>query len=455
MKFKGRLTYRNFLDYFGNKLEKKEKHAFEKQIMQDSFESEAFDGLSKLDAADFEKDMADLDNLLQARTKEKKRRIPVWFPYAASVIILLGLSSVLYYLNQYSVQDEMIGAQMEELAPKVETPITEPKRIEEDSESVDLMEMISEDLEMEISDTDEVMEEELMIVNEEEEEEDEIIPELKIERVVPIAPIEHLAIAKDISKKEAEVSAERMQRAMEGQVAGVEVQKARRQKSAKKAIANNLMSDTQMISGKVVDEDNVPIPGVSILIKGTIKGVATDLDGQFKLDASDINQDYKLVASFIGFESKEISAPTDSNLLVVLEQDHASLDEVVVVGYGVQKKKSVTGSVTEISDEDENTSWEKAKPNQFASISKFEDYLVKELKDADFKHLNGIYKVKFTFVVEPYGALSEIKFKGSPDSILMKEIERLLLNSGKWYPAESGGEAVTSKVRISLKLNFD
>ena len=455
MKFKGRLTYRNFLDYFSNKLEKKEKHAFEKKIMQDSFESEAFDGLSKLDASDLEKDMTDLTSRIQARTKEKKRRILVWFPYAASIIILLVLSSVLYYLNQYSSQDQIIGAQMEEMVKEVESPITEPKITKQDSESIDLLEMIEDDLEMEISDADEAEEVELMIVSEEEEVEEEIIPVGKTKEIELIAPVAQLAVARNISKKETEVSAESMQRALEGKVAGLEVKKSRRQKSAKKPIANNLMSDKQIIYGKVVDEDNVPLPGVSIFVKGTIKGVATDWNGQFKLDASDINQDYKLVASFIGFESKEISVSVDSNLLVVLEQDNVSLNEMTVVAFGKQKKESVTGSVTASNNEYENNSWENAKPNKFASIAKFKEYLIEELQKANLKDLHGAHKVKFSFVVEPYGSLSNIKFKGKPDDLLEKEIERLLLNSGKWYPAESGGEAVASKVRISLKLKFD
>ena len=445
MKFKGRLTYRNFIDYFSNKLEKKEKHAFEKKIMQDSFESEAFDGLSKLDAAEFEKDMTDLNSLIHARTKEKKRRIPLWFPYAASVIILLGLSSVLYYLNQYSAQDEMISAQMEDLVPKVEKSVTEPKIIKHDSKAADLMEMIEDDLEMEISDADEIIEEELMVISEDEELDDQTIPEEKIERVIPIAPIEQLTIANKKYKKTFKTAEESIQKTLEGQVAGVEVQKARRQKSAKKSYTSRLIQDDKIISGKVIDEDAMPIPGVSIVVKGTANGVVTDVDGQFKLKASDTIEDYRLVASFIGFESKEINALTDSSLLVILETNQQSMDEVVVVGYGISTSKTERG----------NTSWEKAKPNQFASVDKFEDYLVKELMDADFRHLNGIHKVKFTFVVEPYGALNDIKFKGKPDAILVKEIERLLFDSGDWYPAESGGDAVASKVRISLKLKFD
>ncbi|MGQ1910225.1 carboxypeptidase-like regulatory domain-containing protein [Marinifilum sp. RC60d5] len=445
MKFKDRLTYRNFLDYFGNKLGNKEKHAFEKKIMQDSFESEAYDGLSKLDVADFENDMAELDKLLQKRTKEKKPRMLVWLPYAASLIIVLGLGSMLYYLNQYSMQDELIGAQMEELAPKVEKTIPEPEITKQDSESIDIMDRLVEDLEIEISDADENKEEELMVVSENEEVEDEISPLVKSKQLELIAPVEQVVVASKVSDKNDDLSAENAKRALEGQVAGVLVQEAGKFKSAEKAIPKSVVQDRNVIYGKVVDENEIPIPGVSIVVKGTAKGGVTDLDGQFKLSALDTNRDYKLVASFIGFESKEVNAQADSSLLVILETSQQSMDELVVVGNGIGESKN----------EHRTTSWEKAKPNQFASISRFEDYLVKELEATKFEHLKGVYKIKFTFVVEAYGVLNNIKFKGNPDTILKKEIERLLLESGNWYPAESGGKAVSSKVRISLKLNLD
>lgn len=444
MKFKSGLTYRNFVDYFSNKLKKKEKHAFEKKMMQDDFDSEAFDGLSKISSLEFEQDFAELKNQIHARTHERKRRIPIWFPYAASIAILIGLGAVLMYLNQYSVQDELIGAQLEEIAKRVESPILEPQISTQDSESIDLMEMIDEDLEMEISDADEIIEEELMIVSVEQEVEDEIIPMVKRKEIELIAPLDQITVADGNSKMEAEISAESMQRALEGQVAGVEVKKARRQKSAKKSIANNPSQIARIISGKVVDEDEMPLPGVSIVVKGTAIGAVTNMDGQFMIHTTETNQNYELTASFIGYEQKEVNAQADSILLVILEPDNSSLNELVVVGYGSSTSKAERG----------NTSWEKAKPNQFASISKFEEHLIQELNNANLEHLIGTFKVKFSFYVETSGKLSNIKFKGNPDAVLLDEIERLLLKSGEWHPAESGGKAVSSKIKIVLKINF-
>ncbi len=412
-------------------------------MMQDAFDSEAFDGLSKISSQELEHDFADLKNQLRVRTKERKKGMPIWFPYAASIAILIGLGSILMYLNQYSSQDEMIGAQLEETAKRVESPIVTPQISTQDSESIDFLEMIDEDLEMEISDADEIIEEELMIVSEEEEVEEEIIPMLKRKESELILPVEHLAVADEESKMETEISAESMQRALEGQVAGVEVQKSRRQKSAKKSIANNTLKSARIISGKVVDEDEMPLPGVSIVVKGTTNGVVTDLDGQFKLDASDTSQDYKLVASFIGFESKEVKGQADSSLLVILETNQVSMDELVVVGYGTSKT------------ERESTSWEKAKPNQFASIAKFKEHLIQNLDYSKLEHLYGDYKVKLSFVVNTSGAIEDLIFKGNPDSVLTSEIRNLILNGETWQAAKSKGIPASSKVRMVLKLHFE
>ncbi|WP_228530220.1 SusC/RagA family TonB-linked outer membrane protein [Tamlana sp. I1] len=96
------------------------------------------------------------------------------------------------------------------------------------------------------------------------------------------------------------------------------------------------------VSGKVLDENGVPLPGVAIIIKGTNTGAATDFDGVFTIDASSGNT---LVFSFLGYKAQEITLTNQTFLNVSLEPDAQSLEEVVVVGYGTQKKKEVTGAV--------------------------------------------------------------------------------------------------------------
>ncbi len=98
-----------------------------------------------------------------------------------------------------------------------------------------------------------------------------------------------------------------------------------------------------LVSGTVIDAQGVPLPGASIIQKGTTNGTQTDFDGKFSLSLK--NENALLVVSYIGFATKEISVNGQSNLSITLLESAAGLDEVVVVGYGSAKKTDLTGSV--------------------------------------------------------------------------------------------------------------
>ena len=119
-----------------------------------------------------------------------------------------------------------------------------------------------------------------------------------------------------------------------------------------KAYAADAVQDVQQatkkITGTVVDAQG-PVIGASVTEKGTSNGVVTDFDGNFSLN---VNPGATIVISYIGFETQEIKVGDQSTYNVTLKEDNALLDEVVVVGYGVQKKKLVTGATVEVKGED-------------------------------------------------------------------------------------------------------
>ncbi|SDJ90442.1 iron complex outermembrane recepter protein [Catalinimonas alkaloidigena] len=108
----------------------------------------------------------------------------------------------------------------------------------------------------------------------------------------------------------------------------------------------------QVITGKVVDETGEGIPGVNILEKGTSNGTITDIEGQFSLNVGD---GATLVISAVGYLSKEVPVGNQTSLSIQLEDDVKALDEVVVVGYGTERRKDLTGSVASIGAESFNT----------------------------------------------------------------------------------------------------
>ncbi len=100
------------------------------------------------------------------------------------------------------------------------------------------------------------------------------------------------------------------------------------------------------IKGVIMDSNNVPLPGASVLEKGTSNGMQTDFDGNFALSIE--NRSSVLVISYLGFVTQEIVVGSQTNFKVVLEEDSAQLDEVVIVGYGSQKKESVVGAISTV-----------------------------------------------------------------------------------------------------------
>lgn len=104
------------------------------------------------------------------------------------------------------------------------------------------------------------------------------------------------------------------------------------------------------VNGTITSEDQQPLIGATVLVKGTTTGAVTDLEGKFTLQVPD--QNAVLVIGYTGFAEQQITVGAQTQLTIVLKVDIQRLNELVVVGYGSQKKRDVTGSVTNISEKD-------------------------------------------------------------------------------------------------------
>lgn len=105
----------------------------------------------------------------------------------------------------------------------------------------------------------------------------------------------------------------------------------------------------QTVRGTVTDENGSPLPGVAVVVKGTTRGTSTDANGNFTLA---VPANATLVVNYIGFTSQEVQVGNRANLSITLQPDTKALQEVVVVGYGTQKKSDVTGAVTAVTSEE-------------------------------------------------------------------------------------------------------
>lgn len=103
------------------------------------------------------------------------------------------------------------------------------------------------------------------------------------------------------------------------------------------------------VTGHVADATGEPIIGANVTVKGTTVGTITDIDGNFTLEVG--STDGTLVVSFIGYKSAEAAIKGKSPINVILQEDTETLDEVVVVGYGTQNRKSLTGAISDVKSE--------------------------------------------------------------------------------------------------------
>jgi Ca-activated chloride channel homolog len=192
---------------------------------------------------------------------------------------------------------------------------------------------------------------------------------------------------------------------------------------------------TQIITGKVKDEQGKPLIGVSVQIKGTKKSTQTDVSGFFKiiLDSTKSVVNGKLIVSFVGYETKEVKIGNKNRIDVTMKAASNEMNEVVVVGYGVQRRSDITGSVTSI----QGKSLGSPGSSPFA------------------KSRNGYYKQE-DFNTEEYDHISENSFhKVTDDPLSTFSIDvdaasysniRRFLNSNQLPPADA--------VRVEEMINY-
>ena len=183
--------------------------------------------------------------------------------------------------------------------------------------------------------------------------------------------------------------------------------------SRMEAMAAVPLSIKKEVSGRVTDKDGTPIIGASIAVKGTNLGTISDLDGKFTLDMGDGKE---LVVNYIGYESMTLPVDSGKNMLIAMNDDQQTLDEVVVVGYRTSKKNRLIGSVTTKSSKEQSKAM---KQQPVIGWKAYRKYLKEELErptDGPCAGVGG--KVILTFRVAENGEPVDIKVKKSlcPDA---------------------------------------
>ncbi len=545
---KRKLTYKRFKEYFSNNLQSKDKHDFEKQMMQDAFEEEAFDGLSKLNDDELEQDIQDLKLSIHQKTKDTKRIIPVWFRYAAGILIIVGIGASIFLFNnnidqlpklkeQIAEEIELVDSiqfekekelqvfaeetdtskefiadnkksenteptkvtaleidntsEVKELTPPLQKELAGKTRIikgrilsREDSISIPGVNIIVKgnpdigtatnidgEFTLALTEDEEEMKKliasyvgmEAMEVNIQEDTNILVYMQPDIMELEEIVVTGYATVEKHVvTSSVVVVKAEEFDQALSGKVAGVQITESKNPLTIKtrkttKAYYSDLRSELdeqRIVKGKIVGkEDKLAIPGVSIMLQGNpYIGTTTDIDGRFTLALpNDEEEIKKLIASFIGMETLELDIEGGTTILGYMEPDVLAMDEVVVVAYGTKKKESTTGSVVTINYDEDIKEHSGARPK--LGMKKYKEFILGNLDYTLFSDFPGTHKVKLKFNVDVYGSLSNFEFTQSPDIIFNKEIERAMQNAGNWNPATTNGNARSSTVKLTLKID--
>lgn len=158
-------------------------------------------------------------------------------------------------------------------------------------------------------------------------------------------------------------------------------------------LSTKTYAQEKSIKGKITDESGLPIPGATLLIKGTTKGSVTDMDGNYNIQAK---PDDIIVFSYLGYSSFEQKVGTTNTYNISLKPSNAELDEVVVIGYGTQKKKLTTGALSSIKTENFTE----------RPISRVDQGLVGQIAGVRVKQTSGLPGQAFSINIRGAGSIT-------------------------------------------------
>lgn len=432
--------------YLGNRMSESERNSFERRLEADPFLREALEGLSGISSDDL---TVDIDYLLSAvETRTGRRRLPVWYRISAAVVILMVVSS-LFFVRQLSdkhevasVSDkEMVETNRDELvtAPEMATGESGKVALSGKREQVSPENIIPTEREKQAEKIGEPVTETAT--------REDILPAAKnIVMDKGVADQRHIeetsvVIADDIITD----TLKRVEEVVAAIVPGVEVRRAKR--AAMNPVAE-LQAPDRLVKGTIISsEDSLPLPGTAINIKGTTEGVVTDYNGNFEIKAE---PGQVLVANFIGMQPREVKVAGNDIGDILLEPDLLSVDEVVVVGYGIQGRVAgvSTGSSQEVRFDRETTEFLPAEPE--GGMSSYRTYISDNQRfPGDYTESDrAVVRLKFTLV--PGEALRDFEIINSPGERFSAEAIRLVTEGPAWKPATLDGEPVSDTVRLRI-----
>lgn len=396
-----------------------EQHAFEKRALNDPFLAEALEGLDTISDSDLSSDLKAITDKINIRTsKTRITRNPWFWPLriAASVSIIL----VVYLLT-----DTLLNKEDRQIAQQID-PLTEPT----------------------LSTTDTVNSAKSLLAETESNAGEKSTTERRSDQksgalqVSPATKLEEAELADaafketDVSQKVAEVI-EESPAIVSQQPAAPKLESTQPQQA--RTTPQELSLKNQIIKGKVLmAEEDTPLPGVNIIVKGTTEGTVSDIHGNYQLTTTVENP--TLVYSFIGFQTQEVQGRDQTELNIHLLSDVAQLSEVVVTGYSPRTADPNYEPVIKLAE-------------PAGGLRAYDKYLKNSLRYPQEALENKIKgRVTVLFTVRTDGSLEEFNVVKGLGHGCDEEVIRLVKEGPKWSPTTQDDVPVESEVKVRVKF---
>ncbi len=450
-------TTNEFLSYLKGELRSGDRHSFERDLERDPFQQEAMEGFEMLTPGETEEDLLSLHGRLQKRLQRKKRI--TWYSVAATVASILVVGTI--FVNIYDFNPDA----KEESAYQEESLLTEKEEPEKDVPAPSRSQVDTEKKEVSSENAGAVPEQDELRIQEEEQ-----APE-KVQAAEVMAP-EEVQVHDDAQALDYDGDMAAAPEPMEAEAAEpdafivVEAESSGRQKRSDKRKAQRAAPQVSQykavemeeampqlmgrVSGVVVSaEDMDPLPGASLRVKGTDSGFVTDMEGKFSMPAGAEAQT-TVVASYVGMVTDEYKLDSYQENRLVMQTDQSTLNEVVVVAYGIQKDAYPVGAVqkVQVAEKTDLSAYTGAEPA--GGIPAYKMYMEKNIRFPAGDTLSKREVVVLIFTVNQNGSLSGIQILRSPGDKFAEEAIRLLEEGPHWNPARDENGTTDDEVRMRI-----
>ncbi len=444
--------------YWKGQLLPSQMHALEKAAHDDPFLADALEGYKERALA-LPADIKELDQRLQARVEEKKVKtlfIGYWWKIAAAIIVLAGATWLYRSVTVSYEPAKQAGTDLVKQAPahvnKTDfRPTTPPATAASDSNMVAALEEKKKPLPA--NSLQQVTTDNLSAPSSEYKTKDTafLAPATKPAsvadrldgRVPGLAITQQKEIQKDTLKYRQQVAAAAVRPRLNDGFAAAKDKNSDKDelKKVETITIRGAASRLNTFKGQVLDSLNKPVEGASVMIPGHQDDIITDNRGYFTIKAPDTA--LKVSVASVGYNRRDamlrnnVGSVGPSSNQIVLQQSNASLDEVVVVGYGTARKKEVTGSVSvSVLNTEPVVGWDK-----------YNDYITANKKIPE--NLSAIHGyVVVSFYVTRKGKIRDIKIEKSLNKPLDEEAIRLIKNGPSWHLLKGKGAKASVMVQF-------